>query len=184
MTATNVGKWDQWYSTLVGTPRPYAETATYKMGADWLAPCSLIEDWGCGGGWMRQFVSPDRYRGVDGSQTPFADVIADLTTYRSHVPGVFMRHVLEHNYEWARVLDGALASAQDRVCVVLFTPLADTTHTIAFADDPGVPDISFRLSDLTDRIKAAGFSVGALALPTATQYGTETLLYLERCSVA
>lgn len=175
----NLGKWDRWYADL-DEPQPYGDTVTYQIGADWLAGCSLVEDWGCGKGWMRRLIPDDRYRGVDGSRTPFADVIADLAVYRSDVAGVFIRHVLEHNYGWKKVLDGALMSARERLCLVLFTPLADQTGEIAFAADPGVPDIAFRLDDLTTRIEIAGFCWTVETLPTATQYGVETVLRCER----
>lgn len=172
----NVGLWDRWYAGLAD-PQPYGDDTTYLLGAEFLADCPLVEDWGCGKGWFRTFTNPDRYRGVDGSCTPFADVIADLATYRSVVPGVFMRHVLEHDYRWADILENAAASATDRLVVVLFTPLGDTTREIAFAPDPGVPDISFRLDDILDRLEA--FTVDVETLTTATQYGTETIL---RCT--
>lgn len=32
-----------------------------------------------------------------------------------------MRHILEHNYEWARILDNALASFTQRMAPILFT---------------------------------------------------------------
>lgn len=184
MAATNLGKWDRWYSFLGDTPQPYGDTATYKMGAEWLAECALVEDWGCGKGWLRQLVPADRYRGIDGSQTPFADDIADLAAYRSQVPGVFLRHVLEHDYRWQSILDNALASAQKRLFLAVFTPLADRTHPVAFAADPGVPDISFCLDDLTSRIAAAGFVWSAETLVTQTQYGVETVLRCERVSAS
>lgn len=170
---TVVGAWDRWYAGLE-EPAPYGDDATYRAGAAWFAECSLVEDWGCGKGWMRRFVAGD-YRGIDGSATPFADVIVDLTTYRSTAPGVFVRHVLEHNYEWATILDNAVASAQERLCVVLFTPLVEQTHEIAFADDPGVPDIAFALEDITNRIDVR-FTCEVETIATATQYGTETII--------
>lgn len=179
MTETNVGKWDRWYHGL-SEPQPYGDTVTYQAGADWLAGCELIEDWGCGKGWMRHFVPADRYRGIDGSHSPFADEVVDLTTYRSDVPGVFMRHVLEHNYDWSRILDNAVTSARERLFLVLFTPLVGTTREIAYAEDPGVPDIAFHLPDLTDHIRAAGFDWDAESIDTATQYGTETMVRCQR----
>jgi hypothetical protein len=42
--------------------------------------------------------------------SPRCAEVVDLAHYRSNVPGIFMRHILEHNYEWARILDNALAS--------------------------------------------------------------------------
>jgi len=77
--------------------------------------------------------------------------VVDLVAYRSHVPGVFMRHVLEHNDEWARILDNAVASFTERMALILFTPERAATEEIAFRPDIGVPDIAFRLADITDR---------------------------------
>ena len=55
-----------------------------------------------------------------------------------------MRHILEHNYEWARILDNALASFTERMALILFTPEQEVTEEIAFRSDVGVPDIAFR----------------------------------------
>lgn len=170
---SNVGLWDRWYADL-SEPAAYGDDTTYLLGAEFLTDCPLIEDWGCGKGWFRTFVHPDRYRGVDGSRTPFADVTADLATYRSEVPGVFLRHVLEHDYRWEAILANAAASATERLAVILFTPLGEATREIAFAEDPGVPDISFALDDLLAHLTA--FTVTVETLTTATQYGTETIL--------
>lgn len=178
MTAVgNLGKWDRWYRGLTD-PQPYGDDTTYREGADFLAPCRLVEDWGCGKGWMSQFVPPERYRGIDGSATPFAAEVADLATYRSEVPGIFMRHVLEHDHRWADILEGAVASFTERLCVVLFTPLAAATAQIAWNEDPGVPDISFHLPDLLAIITGAEVTHETMA--TATQYGTETVICATR----
>src|ERR1700722_11100627 len=105
--ADKVGRWDQWYAGL-DAASPYGDVRSYEVGAAFLADCELVEDWGCGKGGMRQYVAPDSYRGIDGSRTPFADVIADLREYRSDVDGVFVRHVLEHNYDWRTILSNVL----------------------------------------------------------------------------
>lgn len=177
---SNLGKWDRWHSLIGDEPAPFGLSVTYQLGADWLADCGLVADWGCGRGWMRKLIPPERYRGIDGSQTPFADEIADLAAYRAETPGVFVRHVLEHNRQWAAVVDNALASATQRLFLAVFTPLADHTHEITFAPDPGVPDISFRLGDLTDRVETAGMAWTAETLETPTQYGVETVLRCKR----
>lgn len=177
------GLWNRWYGLLdPKRAEPYGDSVTYRLAADWVADCPLVEDWGTGKGWMRRFIPRHRYRGIDGSDTPFADRIADLTIYRSNVPAVVIRHVLEHERRWRDVLDNALASARRRLFIALFTPLAsaeDGTHEIAFAEDPGVPDLSFYLPDLTGPIEAAGFNVEVESLTTPTQYGMETVL---RCA--
>ena len=102
-----LGLWDRWNAT--EEPTPYGLSDTYRLGAEWLATCSLVEDWGCGRGYLRTLIEPERYRGIDGSG-PHADVTHDLLSYRSYVPGIFMRHVLEHNYGWTYVLANAVES--------------------------------------------------------------------------
>jgi hypothetical protein len=181
MATSNVGRWDRIYS-LPGTedPAPYADTATYRMGAEWLARCPLIEDWGCGKGWLRTLVAPDRYRGIDGSRTPHADVVADLADYRSQVPGVFMRHVLEHDFRWKRILDNALDSFSDRMALILFTPFGDETRDIEWEDPPGVPNLSFRLDDLAERIDVTGASWDLETVESAAKYKVEHVFRIAR----
>jgi hypothetical protein len=173
--ATNLGKWERWY--VDAESHPYGSEETYKLGAEFLKGCAVVEDWGCGLGWMRQFVR-GCYVGIDGSLSPYADKIVDLATYRSQTPGLFMRHVLEHDYRWKRILGNAIASFTERMVLVLFTPLQDQTRQLAFADDPGVPDIGFALADLTPFFEGLEWKVQTLE--TATQYGIETVFCLQR----
>lgn len=174
---SNLGKWERWYANL-SSPQPYGDTATYQLGANFLEPCEAIEDWGCGKGWMRNFVDEGAYVGVDGSWSRFADRITDLETYTSDVDGIFMRHVLEHNYGWEKILANAVASFRQRFVLVTFTPHGEETHEIAFADDPGVPDLSFAKADLTAHF--GGLTWTDETLVSATQYGTETIFYVAR----
>lgn len=177
---SNLGKWDRWYYGLTD-PQPYGDTVTYQLAADWLKDCSMVEDWGAGKGWFSKFIDPGKYRGVDGSHSPFANIIADLATYRSNVPGILMRHVIEHNYEWKAVLINALESFTERMVLVLFTPLADETHEIYYNTDPGVPDISFSESDLFHLFRLTGVSVSRTeTVKNHTNYGGETIYYLEK----
>ena len=175
---TNVGKWTAWYQGLE-EPWPYGETTSYEIGAAWLADCARTEDWGCGAGWLSTLIPPDRYRGIDGTPSPRCAEVVDLVEYRSTVPGLFMRHILEHNYAWARILDNALASFTERMALILFTPEQETTAEIAFRADVSVPDIAFRLADLTDRFPP-DVTYTVQRIPSATQYGGETILLLER----
>lgn len=180
---SNVGKWAGWHTGI----KPFGDTASYELGAEWLKDCAMVEDWGCGSCWFSRFIPPVRYHGLDGSETPLGDVV-DLATYRSEVPGVFMRHVLEHNFEWAKILDNALASFTERMFLVLFIPLGPETHDTEFEDPPGVPNFSFRLEDLTDRMDAAGASYDIEELGNAMPYGlrkppqvgTETVFRISR----
>ena len=177
---TNVGKWTPWYQRLEGqAPWPYGDTTSYEIGAGWLADSPRVEDWGCGAGWLSTLIQPERYRGIDGTPSPRCAEIVDLVKYRSSVPGIFMRHILEHNYEWARILDNALASFTQRMALILFTPEQETTQQIAFDSDIGVPDIAFRLADITDRFPR-DVTYTVQRIQSGTQYGCETILLLER----
>lgn len=175
-----VGAWDAHHGTL-DAPLQYGADTTYRMAADALHGCMTVEDWGCGGGAFRRFLDPwQYYLGVDGSETPFAGIHADLRYYRSsHADGILLRHVLEHNYEWRTILANAVASYQRTLVVVLFTVLADETHTVLTEPDYGdVPVIAFRLGDLLARIDGE-VDVHVVESPD-TAYGVETVLTVRR----
>lgn len=174
---SNVGRWSRLYRD-VDQPKPYDDDSSYHLAAEFLRDCSLVEDWGCGLGWMRTVLGAERYRGVDGTATPFADEVADLVTYRSDVSGLFLRHVLEHNYRWAAILDNAVASFSDRMVLITFTPFAEETHEIAFNPGPGVPDLSFRQEDITERFDGCTWELQEIE--SKTQYGVEALFYLTK----
>ena len=118
------------------------------------------------------------YRGLDGSETPFADDVVDLCSYVSDVQGVMLRHVLEHNDRWQLVLKNALDSATWRLVIILFTPMAEQTHEITRTEELDVPDLSFSHDELM--LYFNDFEVRWEDLTTNTQYGTERIYYLER----
>jgi len=63
--------------------------------------------------------------------------------------------------------------------LILFTPERAATEQIALQPDLGVPDIAFRLADITDRFPPdVTYTVRRIA--SATQYGAEVILCLER----
>lgn len=167
-------KWDAFYRG-VEDMRPYGDSRTYALGAEFLKGLS-VEDWGCGLGWFSRFHEGE-YTGVDGSCSKFAKVIADLTERVSVTEAIFMRHVLEHNRDWKLVLGNAIASFQKRMVLVMFTPFSDETHVMT-ESVPGIPDIAFRKRDLT--IFFEPLLVREEALKTETQYGYEHIFYLEK----
>jgi hypothetical protein len=158
----------------------YGDDTTYKKGIAFLDGHGTIEDWGCGFAHARSFVHESNYVGLDGS-SPHADKIVDLCSYRSEADCIFMRHVLEHNFEWRRILAGALDSFRKRMVLIVFTPFAETTHVMTTAlhcTSVSVPDISFRKSDLTQFFD--GIRYTEESLKTDTQYNIEHVFYLEK----
>lgn len=149
---SNLGKWDHWYANLSRTeskPGFYGDPLTYLMAACFLADVDEVEDWGCGRGGFRTFYE-GKYKGLDGSKTPFADEVVDLCNYRSTAKGILLRHVLEHNHDWARILESAIASFHEKLCIILFTPFAESTGEVAFQRPRAidVPALSFRKQDI------------------------------------
>lgn len=176
-------KWNEWYKDVsVESAFRYGDTLTYEKGFEFLKTCGTVEDWGCGtGGFKRFFKNSDvNYVGLDGSDTPFSDRKVDLVTYTSQVDGIFMRHVLEHNYQWRSVLENALRSFGQKMCLVLFTPFSTETKEIAHNRGHGVdvPDISFRKEDLTDLFGGIDWSIETFQ--TNTGYGVEHIFFLNK----
>jgi hypothetical protein len=179
---SNLGKWNKWYTGLQGTlPSSFrfADTITYSLGAKFLEDCTIVEDWGVGAGGFKKY-RPDAI-GIDGSQTPFADKIVDLVNYRSNVDGIFMRHVLEHDYDWPRILGNALHSAK-KVCVVLFAPFSKG-ETVKLADNAphgvDVPDLSLSETEFNAILKNARVKEAkSFVYKNNSGYGQETIFYI------
>jgi hypothetical protein len=181
-------RWERWLAgesqrvssgRAAAGPQPMPATVTYGLGAVWLAECASVEDWGCGLGWMRTLIPADRYVGIDGWPTPFADRVADLTSYRSATSGLFMRHVLEHNLSWRKILDNAVASFTHRLALVLFTPMAQATYVRRWCEGTNTPNLSFAEEDLVGRL-GPGIRWSVDDLQTDTHYGSERIYYLEK----
>jgi hypothetical protein len=174
----NLNKWDAW---LRGAPAraPFGDTDSYQIGARFLQDCEVVEDWGCGLGWFAS-VRGGRCISVDGSHSPFADRRADLVEYTSDVDGIFMRHVLEHNYEWRRILANALQSFRKKMVLAIFTPWSDgETTEIRFVLDIGVPDIAFRRDDIVELLREVDWEL-LERTPPNTVYGQEHIFLITK----
>jgi hypothetical protein len=177
--SSSAGRWNAAYQG-VSAIQPYGDITTYKLGAAYLKGL-CVEDWGCGLGWMRNYIEASLYTGVDGSHTPFANKIVDLCEYRSTPEAIFMRHVLEHNERWLDILRNAVASFQRRMVLVLFTPWQETTRKLAVHEyTPGVfiPDFGFSEEDIVQELKPHLQKKDTLQ--THTQYGLEHVFYCEK----
>lgn len=182
-------KWNVWYKNLdVNKPDNFvnSDLTTFQKGYDFLKSCNKIEDWGCGSGGFKMFCPDNKYIGIDGSKTPFANIKADLTVYKSKVNGIFMRHILEHNYQWKSILENAIESFTEKMCLILFTPFSDVHKEIAHNLKHGidVPDLSFSKSDLLAIFSKHNVDCVIESLSTNTQYQVEHILYLSKKKLA
>jgi len=182
-------KWNEWYKGLTLNDCGsfcYGDTLTYKLGYDFLQSCDNIEDWGCGvGGFKRFFINNNttsKYTGVDGSNTPFADIKTDLTTYTSDIDGIYMRHVLEHNYDWKLILNNACSSFKHKMCLVLFTPFNDESKELAHNLQHGVdvPDLSFDKNELLEIFNYYKIKYTLTSFVTQTGYNIEHVFFLTK----
>jgi hypothetical protein len=179
---SNLHKWDSYYESL-DSPDHYGDTPSYEMGVDFLSSCDVVEDWGCGKGWFEHLVG-DAFQviALDGSATPFADKVVDLESYVSSVDGIFMRHVLEHNYNWKKILENALASFKKRFFLAIFTPMSDGDEAVQLAFVPGyeVPDLSLPESVVEDLIEESGSSFSKSSFKSNVAYGVETVYEIQK----
>jgi hypothetical protein len=168
-----IGRWDHYYAA---PGRLYGDDTTYMMAAAWVRDCATVEDWGCGERHLEQFIRPPAaYVGVDGSGS-YADVREDLALRKTTCEGLVMRHVLEHNHNWADILDNAIRSATKRLFIALYTPEVAETHPLPRPDVAHCPVIAFRLADIMGRLAGWGRWMPAEKVVTQGDYGQEIVL--------
>lgn len=158
----------------------YGNAESYILPAAWFdAVGGVLEDWGCGCAQMKQFVKKCKYVGLEGSKNDYADRCdVDLREHRSDVDCIFMRDVLDHNVEWPKILDNAVASFRKRMVLVIFRECEPETR-IVFVNTsekyPGVPDFAFRAGDLVQHF--------APHLVKVDRINNETMFFLEKRNV-
>jgi hypothetical protein len=125
---SNIHKWDNFFrSNKRFDKKPFV--LSMDLGSKFLEDCKTVEDWGCGDG-IFKFYRDDAI-GVDGSDTPGANKkFIDLTDYITDCEGIFLKHVLEHNYGWKRIVHNMLTSFSKKICIVMFIPFGETEKTI------------------------------------------------------
>lgn len=144
---SNVKKWDRFHWK--PNPQSVLNVPSMIKGAEFLQDCKTVQDWGTGEGIFKNFRVDAL--GVDGSDTPGADLkYVDLTTYETNCEGIFLRHVLEHNYEWKKILHNVLKSASKKVCVVMFIPFIDGETKEQHFYPMGVPDLAIGRQEFLD----------------------------------
>ena len=113
-----MGKWD--YSKIIDPTFFGANESfelSYQMGMHFLKDCVTVEDWGCGSCYAKKY-RVGKYKGIDGSPSKWTNTVCDLRYYKSKPDGIFMRHVLEHNLDWDKVLSNAIDSFKKRFSII------------------------------------------------------------------
>jgi len=187
---SRAGLWDQNYAGQISRSLYGKDPLTAIKAAKFFRKLRIrtIEDWGCGRGGFQDYLRwYQRYVGIDGSKTKYADITADLVDYTSRVDAIHIRHVLEHNPEWETILTNAICSFRKRLVLTIFTPFQpDHTKVIAEYENwqnSGITmvDIGFRKSDLTKYFESKGITWHSEEnLETRSQYNIEHIFYLKK----
>jgi len=114
---------------------------------EWLDGCETVEDWGCSLAHAKRYCK-GTYIGLDGTGGS-CDKIVDLRDHKSSPDGIFMRHVLEHNLRWDRILYNAVLSFQKKMSLIFFRPFVEK-ETIEYHGE--IPIISFNKKSILDFI--------------------------------
>ena len=160
------------------------DATTYYLAGRYLSGNGLVEDWGCGTAWARLFIGAP-YRGVDIAKSKWNDVVADLRTYipDEPVPKIFMRHVLEHNWDWREILHNMLRSFTDRATLILFLKPGDkdvNTYRTPNCPDSYVPGLSLCEADLEAIIEMYGTKVYCEEFCTDIPSKYERIYFMEK----
>ena len=186
MSTSRVGLWDSKYA---GNPerQMYADPLSAELAGEWLRRDDIVtvEDWGCGfGGFSAYLGDWQSYVGVDGSASPHADVRADLISYTSQADAIHLRHVLEHNPDWRKILSNVLVSFRKRAVVTIFTPFSEVEQILAkypnfLGTGATMVDISLIKKDV-DQMIADRLGVYKIEkeIKSNTQYGKEYIYFL------
>lgn len=183
---TNLNKWDViWRLHKAGDYTPFGSPLTYNKAAEWLKDCSLIEDWGCGRAFFSTIFEKGRVRSIDATKNPHVDLQADMAEYKSQVPGIIIRHMLEHNYDWATILENALGSFQQRMCIIIYTPfITDCFWKVLEIIEKwnNIPVIAFNREYFESLIKKHPEITYIIEadLPCGHDYHVEHVIYLEK----
>lgn len=169
--------WYRWYAE-PSSPRPFGDTVTYEIVADFLDG-TAVEDWGCGYGWYKT-IHRGPYIGVDGVKTGHEDIVADLSEYTSSTPSIFMRGVLEHNYNWRKILENCCVSAQEKIAIVVATPRGEGEVVNFLGGVRQIPDIALPWDEIFDILKQHGWSGKFAEIETKTHYYKEGIWLAEK----
>lgn len=186
MPSESAGKWD--YSGVDDVCYSDINQESYKKAIAFLDDGIPIEDWGGGTGWARKFVVSSSYRNIDGSPHPNVDEVVDLATYKSSGYNILLRQVLGcAGSEWKKILRNAVQSFENKLCIVIGTPLVETTQegnqepvVLADGTETGeyIQEYYFKKEDIINNF--SDFNITEEIINTNQYYGQDWIIYVER----
>lgn len=180
------GKWD--YSGVDSVCYSDSKQESYKKAGEFFGE-SPVEDWGGGTGWAKRYIK-GKYRNIDGSPHKNVDEVVDLADYTSTGWNILIRQVLGCAGEvWKKILANALKSFDKKLCVIISTPLVDSTREGnlepevksdgTVIKDSYIKENYFNREDLLTNVPD-GFKITEETIPTEQYYSQDWIIYVER----
>lgn len=154
-------------------PVPFGDTLSYEIGAKFIDGLPT-EDWGSGYGWFMK-VHDGQYTPIN--NVPVMDipeVIADLHSYTSTTPAIFLRAVLEHTHGWRKILNNAICSATEKIVLVVTTPDGDD-EVLKYIATTEIPDIALPWKEIDNMFLSGGWNFKRNVLKTSSHNGVEAI---------
>ena len=107
-----------------------------------------------------------------------------MAKYRSNSEGIYIRHILEHNDEYKKILDNALMSFTNTLILVLFTPFTDNSETDIISscklEGRVIPDIAFNKNHIIKIIEEKNCSYELVEnIKSKTFYNFENMFIIK-----
>jgi len=189
-----IGVWDRiWVGRSSDEQHLLALKASDYLNDD--EDIKTVEDWGSGACFLAKYLRPDiEYTPIDAAtniESKFTVNVVDLVDYKSSVDGIFLKHVLEHNYAWEKIFRNFLSSFKRRGVVVIFTPFSgdvdDRVITCTYEsqndkkESVRIPDISLSREKFDNIVKEyPGVSYTEQTIKWDSPYKIENILNFTR----
>jgi hypothetical protein len=165
--------WKDFMMTGSGDPVPFGDTISYEIGAKFIDGLPT-EDWGSGYGWFMK-VHTGPYTAVNNvSVMDVPEIVADLHVYKSSTPAIFLRAVLEHTTNWRSVLNNAIASATEKIVLVVTTPDGND-KVIKYIQTTEIPDIALPWQEIDKMFLTSGWNIKKRVLETSSHNGIDAI---------
>lgn len=130
---SRLGLWNNFWSSRINRKSKECIIINYCKQLIIKNNITSMEEWGCGQAKIKSLIPNIKYLGIDGSNTGYQNKIYDLVEYKSNIECIFMKHVLEHNVEWKKILENLIESFQKLCIIVIHTPYQDTTKVLGYS---------------------------------------------------